>query len=369
MPAEWEPHDATWIAWPHNRTDWPGKFEPVPWVYAEVIRHLSRVERVDILVNDAAAEKQARSVLRSAAVSTDDVSFHRIPTNRSWTRDYLPSFVRMDGIVLHGRDVAAQLGVEEVPEQFRLGMVKWHFNGWAKYKDWRQDEAAADKMISRVNLSTWRPVIFPSRKEVQVVLEGGAIDVNGRGTLLTTEECLLSESQQQRNPGMSREQLEEFFAAYLGVRHVIWLGRGIAGDDTHGHIDDIARFVAPDTVVACVEWNPADPNHAPLNDNLNRLRAATDHHGNPLRVVELPMPAPISFRGQRLPASYANFYIANRLVLVPTFNDPNDRRALNTLAELFPDRQIVGIYCGDLVLGLGTLHCMTQQQPRAEYCG
>jgi agmatine deiminase len=369
MPAEWEPHDATWIAWPHNRSDWAGKFEPVPWVYAEVIRHLSQVERVEILVNDAAAEKQARAVLKSAEVSTADVNFHRIPTNRSWTRDFLPNFVRMDGIVLHGRDVAAQLGVEEVPDQFRLGMVKWRFNGWAKYKDWRQDEDAAGKMIAKTGMPAWFPAVQQAKRQVQVVLEGGAIDVNGRGTLLTTEECLLSESQQQRNPGITREELEGFVAAYLGIRHVIWLGRGIAGDDTHGHIDDIARFVSPDTVVACVEWNPADPNHEPLNDNLHRLRAATDQDGRPLRVIELPMPAPVSFRGQRLPASYANFYIANGLVLVPTFNDPNDRRALNILADLFPDRQVVGIYCGDLVLGLGTLHCMTQQQPRAEYCG
>ena len=369
MPAEWEPHDATWLAWPHNRSDWPGKFEPVPWVYAEIVRHLAQVEHVEILVNDAAEEKQARGVLKSAGVSTADVNFHRIPTNRSWTRDYLPNFVRMDGIVLHGRDVAAQLGVEEVPNQFRLGTVKWRFNGWAKYKDWKQDEAAAAKVVARLGLPAWFPSVQQAKRGVQVVLEGGAIDVNGRGTLLTTEECLLSASQQQRNPGMNREELEAFLAAYLGIRHVIWLGRGIAGDDTHGHIDDIARFVGPDTVVACVEWNPADPNHEPLNENLRRLRASTDQNGRPLNVVELPMPAPVSFRGQRLPASYANFYVANRLVLVPTFNHPNDRRALNTFSELFPDRQVVGIYCGDLVLGLGTLHCMTQQQPRAEYCG
>jgi len=368
MPAEWEAHDATWLAWPHNRSDWPGKFEPVQWVYAEIIRHLSNVERVEILVNDAAEEKRARGVLKSAEVPTADVNFHRMPTNRSWTRDYLPNFVRMDGIVLHGREVAAQLGVEEVPDQFRLGMVKWRFNGWAKYKDWKQDETAASKMISKVGLPVWFPSLPQGRREIQVVLEGGAIEVNGHGTALTTEECLLS-PQQQRNPGLSREELETFLAAYLGIRHVIWLGRGIAGDDTHGHIDDIARFVSPDTVVACVEWNPADPNHEPLSENLKRLRASSDQNGRPLRVIELPMPAPVFFRGQRLPASYANFYIANRLVLVPTFNDSNDRRSLNTFAELFPDRQVVGIYCGDLVLGLGTLHCMTQQQPRAEYCG
>ncbi|MBV9086223.1 MAG: agmatine deiminase family protein, partial [Acidobacteriaceae bacterium] len=264
MPAEWEPHDATWLAWPHNRSDWPGKFEPVPWVYAEIIRHLSRVERVEILVNDAAEEKQARGVLKSAGVSTADVNFHRIKTNRSWTRDFVPMFVRMDGIVLHGRDVAAHLGVEEVPDQFRLGMVKWRFNGWAKYKDWRQDEAAAKTVVEKLALPTWFPAVQQEKREVQVVLEGGAIDVNGLGALLTTEECLLSESQQQRNPGISREQMESLLAAYLGARHVIWLNRGIAGDDTHGHIDDLARFVAPDTVVTSVEWNPADPNHEPL---------------------------------------------------------------------------------------------------------
>ena len=368
MPAEWEPHDATWLAWPHNRSDWPGKFDPVPWVYAEIVRHLAQVERVEILVNNAAAEKHARGILKSAGVSLADVNFHRLPTDRSWTRDFLPIFVRMDGVVLHGRNVAAQLGVEEVPDQFRLGMVKWRFNGWAKYKDWRRDEAAATKLIAKAGLPAWFPVRTEAGRDLKVILEGGAIDVNGRGTLLATEECLLS-TPQQRNPGLERERLEELLAAFLGVRHVIWLGRGIAGDDTHGHVDDITRFVSPDTVVTCVEWNPADPNHDPLNENLARLRAAVDQDGRRLRIVELPMPAPVSFRGQRLPASYANFYVANRLVLVPTFNDPNDRRALNILAELFPGRQVVGIHCGDLVLGLGTLHCMTQQQPRAEYCG
>jgi agmatine deiminase len=368
MPAEWEPHDSTWLAWPHNRTDWPGKFEPIPWVYTEIVRHLAQVERVDILVNDGAAEKRVRKLLGLTSVPLGGVVFHRLPTNRGWTRDSLPIFVRMDGTVLRNRQVVAQLAVEDIPAQSRLGAVKWRFNAWAKYRDWARDEAAARKIVHRLGLPAWFPAIEVAGREVKVVLEGGSIDVNGCGTLLTTEECLLS-PQQQRNPGLAREHLEQLFAEYLGVHKVIWLNRGIVGDDTHGHIDDIARFVAPDTVLACTEYEPGDPNHEPLKENLARLRAATDQDGRLLRVVELPMPSPVSFQGRRLPASYANFYVANRTVLVPTFNDANDRRALNLFAELFRDRQVVGIYCGDLVWGFGTLHCMTQQQPRAEYCG
>jgi agmatine deiminase len=200
------------------------------------------------------------------------------------------------------------------------------------------------------------------------VLEGGSVDVDGRGLLLTTEECLLSRVQ-ARNPGLGREEMEQVLADYLGVRKVLWLGRGIAGDDTHGHVDDIARFVAPGTVVAAVEEDPADANHAPLQENLQRLRGMTDVEGRPLQVHTLPMPRPLAFRGQRLPASYANFYIANQLVLVPTFNDPADRRALGVLAGLFPGREVVGIHAVDLVWGLGTLHCLTQQQPRTVRMG
>jgi agmatine deiminase len=357
MPAEWEPHEATWISWPHNRSDWPGKFETVPWIYAEIIRHLARVERVNILVDDEATEAKAREVLVRSQVlpekasapgkASGNVRFHRIPTDRVWTRDYGPIFVRRDSRKKDMPTVAA---------------TAWRFNAWAKYNDWKLDAPAGAEIAKRLRLPAWQPQIRIDGELHRIVLEGGSIDVNGRGTLITTEECLLSEVQ-QRNPGVSREHLEEIFADYLGIEKVIWLERGIAGDDTHGHVDDIARFVGPRTVVTAYEPDPADPNHEPLSDNFRWLKKSSDQSGKPLKVVKLPMPAPVYFKDQRLPASYANFYIANKLVLVPIFGDPNDRVALNTLAELFPEREVVGVYCRDFVWGLGALHCMTQQQP------
>ncbi len=341
MPAEWEPHAATWLAWPHNRSDWPGKFDPIPWVYADIVRHLAAVERVEILVQDARSARAARHVLQqscgAAALDRDNVRFHRVATDRSWIRDYGPTFVtEADGI----------------------GALKWRFNGWAKYSDWRYDERAGAAVAAIANV----PFCTPTVAGHPLVLEGGSIDVNGRGTLLTTRECLLGRVQ-QRNPGITRRHFQRAFATYLGAPHVIWLERGIAGDDTHGHVDDIARFVSPGTVVAAVEINRRDRNYALLQKNLVVLKRATDQVGRRLNVIELPMPAPVYFNRQLLPASYANFYIANQIVLVPVFNDPNDRVALNLLAEAFPSRQIVPICCRDLVLGLGTLHCMTQQQP------
>jgi agmatine deiminase len=344
MPAEWEPHAATWIGWPQNPEDWPDKFETIQWVYAEIVRHLGRVERVEILVNDEDVENSARATLRDTHALSDAVRFHRLPTDRGWLRDSGPIFVTRRG---------------EQP----IAATCWRFNGWAKYDDWHHDEHIATAIARISEVPEWLPVSDLEGQACRVVLEGGSIDVNGCGTLLTTEECLLSGDVQQRNPGLTREHLEAAFANYLGVSKVIWLDRGIAGDDTHGHVDDITRFVAPDTVVSVVEPDPADPNHEPLRENLQRLRASTDQDGRRLRVVELPMPDPVIFRGQRLPASYANFYLANRTVLVPTFNDRHDRLALNTLAELFPDRNVIGIHCGDLIWGLGALHCMTQQQP------
>jgi agmatine deiminase len=239
-------------------------------------------------------------------------------------------------------------------------LTNWHFNGWAKYPNWQNDDAVAAQVAQTLGLPSCQPMTGPQR----LVLEGGSIDVNGQGLLLTTEECLLSEVQ-ARNPGLGREELEAVFARYLGIRKVLWLGRGIAGDDTHGHIDDMARFVAPTTVVAVVEHDRGDANFGPLQENLERLRGMTDLDGKPLKIVELPMPSPVYFDGQRLPASYANFYIANNCVLVPTFNDANDRHSLSILAGLFPSRQVVGIHATDLVWGLGTLHCLTQQQPVA----
>jgi agmatine deiminase len=338
MPAEWEGHQATWIAWPHNRDDWPGKFGPIPWVYAEIVRHLHQVEDVCILVANLEEEAQARNILARAGVNWQRLHFFPIPTDRVWTRDYCPIFL-----------TSATGG---------LALTDWKFNAWAKYDNWRQDNAVPEQIQAILGTPSWLPVCRGRR----IVLEGGSIDVNGQGLLLTTEECLLS-TVQQRNPDLGREDLERAFADYLGVKKVLWLGQGIAGDDTHGHIDDLARFVGPRTVTAVEETNPHDVNYRPLQENLERLRGVTDLEGRHFEVVTLPMPAPVYFDGQRLPASYANFYIANDRVLVPTFNDANDWIALGRLADLFPDRRVVGIHAVDLVWGLGTLHCMTMQQP------
>ncbi len=353
MPAEWEPHEATWIAWPHNHDDWPGKFAPVPWVYTEIVRHLSGVETVYIVVRGGAMKRRVAERLHQAGVDLERVRFFKAETDRVWLRDSGPTFVIRD-----------QVGPDPIGEGFDdpLALVHWKFNAWAKYPDHLHDRQIPRRIARKLGLKRWIPKVDLEEKPVRVVLEGGAIDVNGRGSLLTTEECLLSEVQ-CRNPGLDRGGIEKVLADYLGVRNVIWLGQGIAGDDTHGHVDDLARFVDPRTVVTVVEPRTDDLNHEPLAENLRRLQAARDQDGQPLRVVTLPMPTPVVFDGQRLPASYANFYIANGLVLVPTFNDPADRIALNTLAELFPGRQVVGIHCVDLVLGLGTLHCLTQQQP------
>jgi agmatine deiminase len=357
MPAEWEPHAATWIAWPHNRSDWPGKFEAIPWIYAEIVRHLARVERVNILVENKLAEAKARALLVRAHVLPEraaepgkpagNVRFFHMRTNRVWTRDSGPIFVRRDSRKDNFPAVAA---------------TSWRFNAWAKYNNWQLDAAISTKIAEQLRMPVWQPTVSVNGKPRRIVLEGGSIDVNGRGTLITTEECLLSDVQ-QRNPGLTREQLQQVFADYLGAKKVIWLHRGIAGDDTHGHVDDIARFVAPRTVVTAYEPDRSDANHEPLRDNFRRLARSTDQSGRPLRVVKLPMPGPVYFEGQRLPASYANFYIANKLVLVPVFGDPYDRAALNTLADVFPGRDVVGIYCRDFIWGLGALHCMTQQQP------
>jgi agmatine deiminase len=376
MPAEWEPHDATWLAWPHYHGDWPGKFEPIPWVYSEIIRNLARHERVELIVNNAAAERQARKLLDRANALVPNVRFHRQPTNRAWLRDsgcifvtQQPGLARPDSRgrlsphgVREGHDFSrANQGRKKAgalaPEGSLLAL-NFRFNAWAKYSNWRYDE----KIGTLMSNATRSKEVRPTHRNTRIVLEGGSIDVNGRGTILTTEECLLSKVQ-QRNPGMSRKDYEKLFADYLGAPHVIWLGKGISGDDTHGHVDDLTRFVAPDTVITMVENNPRDVNHKPLRDNLRRLQAASDQAGKPLNIVELPMPAPVVFERRRLPASYANFYIANGIVLAPVFNDPNDRIALNTLAALFPTREVVPIYSGDLVWGLGTMHCMTQQQP------
>ena len=340
MPAEWDRHEATWLAWPHNPEDWPGKFQAIPWLYAEIVRLIAAHERVHLIVQDEKEERRAQGILRRAGADLEQVSFHQWPTDRIWTRDSGPIFLRN--------------------REGRVAITNWHFNAWAKYSDWHLDDRIPSRVTELLGLPEWQPSIAEHR----LVLEGGSIDTNGEGILLTTEECLLSEVQ-QRNPGVSREQLEQTFHDFLGMDQVIWLGRGAAGDDTHGHIDDISRFVGPTTILTAVEANRADANHEPLAENLERLKSARTLNGKQFTIVELPLPRPVVFRGQRLPASYANFYVANGLVLVPTFHDPNDRVALNILAEVFPDREVIGIHSVDLIWGLGALHCMTQQQPAA----
>ncbi len=354
MPAEWARHTATWIAWPHNANDWPGRFQPIAWVYADIVRHLSRVEEVHILVNNHDAEKRARRLLTRIHATMERVYFHHWPTNRIWMRDSGPIFLTRP---------AERSGDADIRVHDPVAVTNWKFNAWAKYDDWRLDNELPARVAGFLDLPAFAPAVrLADGAEHPVVLEGGSIDTNGAGVLLTTEECLLSEVQ-QRNPGVSREQLEQVFHDYLGIDQVLWLNRGIAGDDTHGHVDDITRFVNTNTIVTAVEPNTADDNHLPLAENLDRLHAARDRDGQPFQIVELPLPSPVIFESQRLPASYANFYIANGLVLVPTFNDANDRIALNTLADVFPQHQVIGIHCGDFIWGLGALHCMTQQQP------
>jgi len=364
MPAEWESHEATWIGWPHNRTDWPGKFSTIPWVYAEIVRKLTLGEIVRIIVDSKTHEAQARRVLSWSGVDLARVEFFRFPTNRGWTRDFGPIFVKRDSgqkSEVRGQtsEVGGQRSEVRSPE---IAIVRFRFNAWAKYEDWKRDNRVAKRAARAIDVRLFRAQL----EKTDVVLEGGAIEVNGRGTLIATEECLLDKNMQTRNPDISREDIETVFREYLGATNVLWLGRGIEGDDTHGHVDDLCRFVNTTTVVICREENAADYNHAVLEENLDRLRSMTLENGSRLDVVPLPMPAPLMFRGQRLPASYANFYIGNSAVLVPTFNDPNDRVALGLLSELITDRPVVGIHAVDLVWGLGTLHCLTQQQPRAE---
>ena len=336
MPAEWEPHEATWIAWPHHEPDWPGKFEAIRWDYAEIVRALVGSERVEILCASKEVEADAVESLTAHNVPQAAYRTQIVPTDRSWLRDSAPT------------------GTDQ-------GWLRWHFNAWAKYDNYALDAKVPDAVAAISGL----PLIEPRRPDNGgfVVMEGGALDVNGEGVILVTEECLLS-AVQCRNPGLSREGYESIFRDYLGVRQTLWLGASCVGDDTHGHVDDVARFVDPDTIVLAYEDDPADENHETSVDNLRRLDLAGGDD-DAIRIVRLPFPRPVFMDGQRLPASYANFYIANTKVLVPTFNDPADRIALNALAELFPDREVVGIHAVDLVWGFGTLHCLTQQQPRS----
>jgi agmatine deiminase len=333
MPAEWAPHAATWIAWPHELKDWPGRFAPIPWAYGELVRLLARHERVRILVGDVSLEKRARGVLNKVGVDLSRVDFHRVPTDRVWTRDSGAIFVTN----ARGERIATH----------------WRFNGWAKYANHKRDDAVAGRMAKVLGVTEHKVKVG----DREIVMEGGAIDVDGEGLLLATEECLLSDVQ-ARNPGLGRGGIERVFAETLGIKRVIWLGRGIVGDDTHGHVDDLARFVGRGRVLLCQEKNERDLNHALLRENLERLQSEK------VEVIPLPMPSPVIFDGQRLPASYANFYIANGAVIVPTFNDPQDRQALGIIADCFPDREVTGLHCVDFIWGLGTIHCATQQEPK-----
>jgi len=338
IPPEWSQHEATWIGWPYNTNDWPGKFSPIPYVYAEIVKYISRGEKVRIFVQSKEHRLKAEKVLKNVNGGLSIVEFFIKKTDRGWLRDSGPMFVK------DGNEVVA---------------LNFKFNAWAKYDDYKLDDKIPSFISEKLNLKT----MVAEHKGKQVVLEGGAIDTNGKGTLITTEECLLDEKIQTRNPGFTKQDYFEVFKKYFGISNVIWLGKGIVGDDTHGHVDDLCRFVNDNTVVLVSEKNSSDQNHELLKENEERLQKIYLSNGSKLNVVSLPMPSPLYFKGQRLPASYANFYISNYAVLVPTFNDPNDRIALNILSELFPDRKVIGIHSVDLVWGLGTLHCLTKEQP------
>lgn len=342
MPAEWEPHKATWLSWPHNPTDWPGRMSSVQKIYAELAQKLAVVEKVCILVNSGQHEARARKYLGQTQADLANISFHHISTNRSWIRDYGPTFVS-----------------DNRTKGKTKRIIRFRFNGWARYPAHRKDNSVPLEIANRLNLK----VISAKWRNSPLVLEGGSIDVNGFGSLITTEECLLDPKTQSRNPGITRSEIEKLFGRYLGITNIIWLNRGIEGDDTHGHVDDICRFVDRRTLVLAMETNPSDVNADVLAENLERLKHVRLEDGTRPAVVKLPMPKPVYFKKWRLPASYANFYIANGIVLVPTFGDPADRKAIGILAELFPSRDVIGINAVDLLIGLGGPHCITLQEP------
>jgi agmatine deiminase len=342
LPAEWEPHEAAWIGWPHNKQDWPGKFTPIPWVYSEMVKYISRSEKMRIIIESKDHKLKAEKVLKSEGINFINIEFFTLKTNRGWTRDSGPIFVKS--------------GNEEKNE---IVSVNFKFNGWAKYSNYKKDEKLPKFISGKLKIRN----ILPTLKDSRVVLEGGSIDSNGNGTLITTEECLLDNKIQVRNPGFSKKDYEEVFGKYLGITNVIWLGKGIIGDDTHGHIDDLCRFVNQSTVVLVQEENPEDENYSRLKENKELLKEAKLENGSKIDVIELPMPSPVIFKDQRLPASYANFYFSNYALLVPTFNDPKDRIALGILSELVKDRPVIGIHAVDLVWGLGAIHCLTHEQP------
>ncbi|HSG31345.1 MAG TPA: agmatine deiminase family protein [Thermodesulfobacteriota bacterium] len=337
LPAEWEKHEATWLAWPKRREDWPGKYSSIKWVYADIIKAISYSETLNLIVDSEQAEQKVRAILKKSSVDLNRIKFYHINTDRSWIRDYGPFFVRL---------------------QNKINALSFKFNGWAKYSQWKNDNKVASHITSNLNIESIRAEYYNK----EIILEGGSIDVNGKGTLITTRQCLLSSSKQVRNRGLSKEDYEQIFNNYFGITNTIWLNEGIAGDDTNGHIDDICRFVNTDTVVACHESNPDDTNYKYLKENLEILGESRLEDGSKINVIKLPMPEPKYFDGYRLPASYANFYITNKCVLVPTYNDTNDYKALGILGELFSDRKVIGINCVDLIWGLGAIHCMTKEQ-------
>lgn len=341
FPAEWENHEATWLGWPHNKEDWPGNFSPIPWVYSEIVRHISRDEKVRIIVENKEHQKKAERVFKFVDANLINIEFHKLKTDRGWVRDSGPVFLKNKN-------------------DNNKAIVNFRFNGWAKYDNYKKDEKLPAYISYKFNLKNF----VANHNERHIVLEGGSIDINGCGTLITTEECLIDNKIQLRNPGFTKKDYEEIFKNYLGITNTIWLDKGIAGDDTHGHVDDLCRFVNKNTVVLVSEKNNADANYSNLNENRERLQDVKLEDGSSLNVVEMPMPSPVIFRGERLPASYVNFYFSNYAVLVPTFNDPNDRTALGILSELITDRPVIGIHSVDLVWGLGTLHCLTHEQPK-----
>lgn len=338
FPAEWEKQQGILLCFPHNGKDWPGKYEAVQWAFVEFIKKVATFEQVILVVVDENQKEKVAAMLEEAHVELTNVSYIFHKTNRSWMRDSGPIIVK------NGTEREA---------------LNFNFNGWAKYKNIQLDKFVPAKVGEFLNL----PVTQVTYKGKPVIVEGGAIDSNGKGTLLTSEECLMHPDIQVRNPNFTKEDYEAVFKEYLGITNVIWLGDGIEGDDTHGHIDDLCRFINEDTIVTIIESDPNDANYKPLQDNLKRLQNSKLENGESPKIVTLPMPKRLDFDGLRLPASYANFLILNNSVLVPTFNDSNDRIALNILADCFPEREIIGISAVDLIWGFGTLHCLSQQIP------
>ncbi|MDF1550219.1 MAG: agmatine deiminase family protein [Bacteroidales bacterium] len=336
MPAEWEEHQATLLSFPHEGRDWPGKFGAIQWAFVEIIRKVAQYEPVILIVKSKEHQAKVLEMLNRAHANVSAISFIECDTNRNWMRDSGPIIVK-DGN--------------------KRQALKFGFNGWAKYPNYRKDLKIPGKVAEFLGID----LIEVKHKGRPVVLEGGAIDVNGCGTLLTTEECLLSKEVQVRNPGFTKEDYETVFYKYLGITKVIWLSEGIQGDDTHGHVDDIARFVNPNTIIACTENEEGDYNHKKLAINLEILQNSQLQDGSRPEIVKLPMPGRINFEDMRLPASYINFLILNNCVLVPTFNDKNDYKAIGIVNELFPERDVIGINATDLIWGLGTIHCLSHE--------